>query len=97
MLIFGQRHLRHMLAENACHYDQQRPYRGQALRPPSPARPISTHEPMEIVRRPILGGLINEWAVSSERRNTGVARELRWFTVDGVWRLRQRSGNSSHG
>jgi putative transposase len=65
MLIFGQRHLRRMLAEYACHYNQQRPYRGQALRPPSPAWPISTHESMEIVRRPILGGLINEYHLAA--------------------------------
>jgi transposase InsO family protein len=65
MLIFGQRHLRHVLAEYACHYNQQRPHRSRALRPPSPSRPISTQEPTEIVRRPILGGLINEYHLAA--------------------------------
>ncbi len=35
MLIFGQRHLRHVLAEYASHYNQQRPHRSQGLRPPT--------------------------------------------------------------
>jgi len=39
MLIFTQRHLRRVLAEYACHYNQHRPHRGQGLRPPSPVRP----------------------------------------------------------
>ena len=61
MLIFGQRHLRRVLAEYICHYNHQRPHRGQALRPPSPDRVTSIDASSEIVRRPILGGLINEY------------------------------------
>ena len=61
MLIFGQRHLRHVLAEYAPHYNQQRPHRSQGLRPPSPVQPVPAHTPSEIARRPILGGLINEY------------------------------------
>ncbi len=65
MLIFGQRHLRLVLTEYAAHYNRQRPHRSQALRPPSPARPIPTHEPTAIARHPILGGLINEYYPAS--------------------------------
>jgi hypothetical protein len=39
MLIFGQRHLRKLLAEYARHYNTQRPHRGPQLRPPRPDPP----------------------------------------------------------
>lgn len=61
LLIFGQRHLRHVLAAYARHYNQQRPHRGRGLRPPSPVRLASTDAPSAVVRHPILGGLINEY------------------------------------
>jgi len=34
MLIFGERHLQHVLAEYARHYNQRRPHRSRELRPP---------------------------------------------------------------
>ncbi len=61
MLIFGQRHLRRVLNSYACHYNQQRPHRGQALRPPSPFRAAPTDSRSAVIRHPILGGLINEY------------------------------------
>ncbi len=61
MLIFGQRHLRRMLTEYVCHYNHQRPHRGQALRPPSPAQSARTDALAPVIRLPILGGLINEY------------------------------------
>src|SRR5947207_3789092 len=36
MLIFGEPHLRPVLAGNAQHYNRQRPQRSRQLRPPSP-------------------------------------------------------------
>ena len=39
ILIFGRRHLRHVLSEYACHYNRQRLTRGQQLRPPQPEPP----------------------------------------------------------
>jgi transposase InsO family protein len=36
MLIFGERHLRSVLARYAVHYNQQRPHRSLQLRPPRP-------------------------------------------------------------
>ncbi len=36
MLIFGERHLRHVLDEYARHYNGQRPHRSRELRPPAP-------------------------------------------------------------
>jgi transposase InsO family protein len=58
MLIFGERHLRHVLAEYVRHYDRWRPHRSLDLQPPRSERPVAdlTHE--RIKRRPVLGGLI---------------------------------------
>jgi putative transposase len=62
MLIFGRRHLHRVLDEYAAHYNQQRPHRGRGLRPPSAVGPAPSHElSSEIVRHPILSGLINEY------------------------------------
>jgi transposase InsO family protein len=61
MLIFGQRHLRTTLNEYTHHYNGRRPHRGQRLRPPRPDRPIADLSHERIKRRPILGGLINEY------------------------------------
>jgi putative transposase len=61
MLIFDERHLRTVLAEYARHYNGRRPHRGRQLSPPRPdhPRPHVNHE--RIKRRPVLGGLINEY------------------------------------
>jgi transposase InsO family protein len=40
MLIFGERHLRHVLKEYVRHYNGQRPHRGRQLRPPRPDHQI---------------------------------------------------------
>lgn len=61
MLIFGQRHLRRILAEYEYHYNQQRPHRSQGLHPPSPLRPAPTDALAPVIRLPIPGGLINEY------------------------------------
>ncbi|MEO8888483.1 MAG: integrase core domain-containing protein [Jatrophihabitantaceae bacterium] len=61
MLIVGQRHLRRLLDEYVRHYNQQRPHRGQALRPPSPLRQVRVDPLPAVDRHPILGGLINEY------------------------------------
>ncbi len=60
MLIFGERHLRGVLAQYSAHYNRQRPHRALQLPPPRPKS--SAPEPVHgrIRRRPILGGLICE-------------------------------------
>jgi putative transposase len=65
MLIFGQRHLRTVLAEYAAHYNGRRPHRSQQLRPPRPDHPVADLCHERIQRLPVLGGLINEY----ERRH----------------------------
>ena len=61
MLIFGQRHLRTVLAEYAAHYNGRRPHRSQQLRPPRPDHPVADLSRKRIKCRPVLGGLINEY------------------------------------
>ena len=61
MLIFGERHLRSVLAEYAGHYNGQRPHRSRELRPPRADHPVADLSPKRIKRRPVLGGLINEY------------------------------------
>ena len=60
MLIFGERHLRLVLAQYAAHYNGRRPHRSQ-LRPPRPDHPVGDFSQERIQRRPVLGGLINEY------------------------------------
>ena len=61
MLIFGERHLRRVLAQYAAHYNTQRPHRALQLRPPRPESPVPEPVYGRIRRRPVLGGLINQY------------------------------------
>jgi putative transposase len=61
MLILGERHLQSVLAEYARHYNGRRPHRGRQLRPPRPDHPVADLSQQRIKRRPVLGGLINEY------------------------------------
>ena len=61
MLIFGERHLRMILAEYEAHYNGQRPHRSRELRPPRTDHPPADLSKKRIQRRPLLGGLINEY------------------------------------
>ena len=60
MLIFGERHLRTILAEYKTHYNGRRPHRSRQLRPPRPDHPVADLSQERIKRRTGLGGLINE-------------------------------------
>ncbi len=61
MLIVGQRNLRRTLDQYVGHYNGRRPHRALQLQAPRSDRPVvnMTHE--RIKRRPLLGGLINEY------------------------------------
>ena len=61
MLIFGQRHLRAILAQYAAHYNGRRPHRSLQLRPPKPDHPVAHLSQARIQRRPVLGGLLSEY------------------------------------
>jgi hypothetical protein len=61
MLIFGERHLRTVLAEYEAHYNGRRPHRSNQLCPPRPDHPVPDLSTERIKRRPVLGGLISEY------------------------------------
>jgi putative transposase len=61
ILIVGQRHLRSILAEYEGHDNGRRPRRSRQLHPPRPGYPIAGLSGERIKRRPVLGGLINEY------------------------------------
>jgi len=61
MLIFGERHLRSVMAEYARHYNGRRPHRALQLQPPRPDHPIADLSRERVKRRPVLGGLLNEY------------------------------------
>lgn len=59
MLILSQPHLRAVLTEYIAHYNTRRPHRARQLQPPRPDHPVDSHDDRRVIRRPILGGLIN--------------------------------------
>jgi putative transposase len=61
MLIFGERHLRLILAEYETRHNGRRPHRSRQLRPPRPGHPVAGPAQERIKRRPVLGGLIHEY------------------------------------
>ena len=61
MLIFGQRHLRLILAPYQAPCNGRRPHRSRQLRPPRPGHPPADLSREQIKRRPVPGGLISEY------------------------------------
>jgi putative transposase len=61
MLIFGERHLRLVLADYAAHYNGRRPHRSRQLRLPRPDHADADLSQERIKCRTVLGGLINEY------------------------------------
>ncbi len=61
LLIYGERHLRRVLAEYAQHYNEHRPHQSREQRPPlhQPGQPIDIAA--RIKRRQIVHGLISEY------------------------------------
>ena len=67
MLILGEGHLRAVLAEYQAHYNTARPHQGIAQRvpddePDAPRATVTGIDTQQIRRKPVLGGLINEYA-----------------------------------
>jgi putative transposase len=68
ILIRGRRHLERVLREYVGHYNDHRPHRAMCLLPPDArdGRPhLEAQRPSAIERRPILGGLINEYGAAA--------------------------------
>ena len=67
VLILGERHLRGVLAEYQVHYNTARPHQGIAQRVPdgeldAPSVTVTDLDGERIRRKPVLDGLINEYA-----------------------------------
>jgi putative transposase len=66
VLITGKRHLQAVLTEYQAHYNAARPHQGIAQRAPDdkpdvPGRIGTDLDTLQIRRRPVLNGLINEY------------------------------------
>ena len=61
MPIAGERHLRIVMANYETHYNGRRPHRGRQPHPPQPDHPAADLARKRVKRRPVLGGLINEY------------------------------------
>jgi putative transposase len=66
VLILGERHLRAVLAEYQAHYNTGRPHQSIAQHlpddePDAPRATVTDVSAQQIRRKPVLGGLINEY------------------------------------
>jgi len=76
MLIFGERHLRTVLAQYEAHYNGRRPHRRRHRRPPRPDHPVADLCRKRIKRRPVLGGLINGYEWDAYKPGSGPVAEF---------------------
>jgi putative transposase len=65
MPIFGERHLRRVLAAYAAHYNGRRSHRALWLQPPCPTSPVPEPIQSRIRRRLISGGLISDYEAAA--------------------------------
>jgi putative transposase len=70
MLILGEGHLRAVLGEYQVHYNTARPHQGIAQRVPSNEHDdgrltVADLDRRRVLRKPVLGGLINEYACAA--------------------------------
>ena len=70
LLIFGRRHLEHVLRVYIRHFNQQRPHRALALRRPdrgggTDPPPTATRCTLQVRRRDLLGGLLHEYETAA--------------------------------
>ncbi|MEU4744462.1 integrase core domain-containing protein [Actinosynnema sp. NPDC023658] len=61
LLIINEHHLRAVLDRYVSHYNHRRPHQALQLIPPRRDLPIAESACTSICRRPVLGGLINEY------------------------------------
>ena len=70
VLILGERHLRAVLTEYQAHYNTARPHQGIAQHiphdePGAPRATVTDFSAQQIRRKPVLGGLINEYTCAA--------------------------------
>ncbi|MFC5055566.1 integrase core domain-containing protein [Saccharothrix xinjiangensis] len=61
LLILNEHHLRAVPDRYAAHHNHRRPHQALQLAPPRPDQPITKPRCTSIRRRPVLGGLTNEY------------------------------------
>jgi putative transposase len=61
MLIYGEPHLRTVLATYAGHYNAHRPHQSRQQRPPNHDMPVVMPLETPVQRRKVLGGVISEY------------------------------------
>jgi hypothetical protein len=61
MLILNEQHLRAVLGQYASHYNGHRPHQSRQQRPPDHDTPIAVPTTAPVLRRKVLGGMINEY------------------------------------
>jgi putative transposase len=71
MLIYGERHLRSVLGQDADHYSGHRPYQSRQQQPPDHDDQVGVSLDLPVQRRKVLGGLISEYfrAALADRMN----------------------------
>jgi hypothetical protein len=62
MLIFGEHNLATVLTEYTRRNNEHRPHRSLGQRPPNPPPQVADSTAVSVRRRPVLGGLINEYS-----------------------------------
>ena len=80
-MVFGEWHLRTALVEYGAHYNGRRPHRAHRLLPPCPDHPAPGLHQQRIRRRPILGGLINEYERAAQNSRSTTTAEF-WNPTD---------------
>ena len=61
MLIFSERHPRRVLGQYEAPLQRPTPHRSRQLRPPVPDHPVADLSQVRVKRRPVLGGLLNDY------------------------------------
>jgi putative transposase len=76
MLIYNEAHLRAVLRTYADHYNGHRPHQSRQQRPPDPDERVVVPLDRPVLRRKVLGGVINEYHRPPERLTETCRSEL---------------------
>jgi putative transposase len=80
LLIVNERHLRGVLTDWQAHYNEHRPHQGRHQQAPSDQQDRVVNLAAPTPRRPVLGGLINEYHRAASTTGMGLGA-----VDDGFW------------